>query len=354
MPLPIEDYALIGDRHTAALVGKDGSIDWLCLPRFDSPACFSALLGTPDHGRWLIAPTQEFEVSRRYIDDSSVLETTFTTQTGEVTLVDLMPSGDNRADVVRQITGVRGTVSVEHEWVVRPGYGSSRPWVRRYTVDDDEVITAISGPDQLILRGSRLPRAVDGRHRDEFEVEVRRHPRRREGQHRARLDVELVGVPVVARGRQTGAAKHEQVGSADGGDHGLAVDGQAAHPRDHRAIVEADHPLVPHPHRAAHAHDPAYDVGPAVAAGHQVGEADDPGAGRERRLQGGGRADIAAADVVLLDRAELPVTVLLGAEQRREARRGVEARQAQPVDRSVAADQGARLPVADQGVLLDR
>ena len=170
MPLPIEDYALIGDRHTAALVGKDGSIDWLCLPRFDSPACFTALLGTPDHGRWLIAPTQEFEVTRRYIDDSTVLETTFTTETGEVTLVDLMPTGDNRADLVRQLTGVRGTVAIEHEWVVRPGYGASRPWVRRYTVDDDEVITAISGPDQLILRGSRLPKAVDGRHRDEFEV----------------------------------------------------------------------------------------------------------------------------------------------------------------------------------------
>jgi GH15 family glucan-1,4-alpha-glucosidase len=170
MALPIEDYALIGDRHTAALVGKDGSIDWLCLPRFDSPACFTALLGTPDHGRWLLAPTEEFEVSRRYIEGSTVLETTFTTESGEVTLVDLMPSGDQRADVVRQVTGVRGTVAMEHEWVVRPGYGASRPWVRRYTVEGDEVITAISGPDQLILRGSRLPKAVDGRHRDEFEV----------------------------------------------------------------------------------------------------------------------------------------------------------------------------------------
>jgi GH15 family glucan-1,4-alpha-glucosidase len=170
MALPIEDYALIGDRHTAALVGKDGSIDWLCLPRFDSPACFSALLGTPDHGRWLLAPTEEFEVSRRYLDGSTVLETTFTTESGEVKIVDLMPTGDKRADVVRQVTGLRGTVAMEHEWVVRPGYGASRPWVRRSTVEGDEVITAISGPDQLILRGSRLPKAVDGRHRDEFEV----------------------------------------------------------------------------------------------------------------------------------------------------------------------------------------
>ncbi len=170
MALPIEDYALIGDRHTAALVGKDGSIDWLCLPRFDSPACFTALLGTSDHGRWLLAPTEEFDVRRRYIDSSTVLETTFTTESGEVTLVDLMPTGDGRADLVRQVTGVRGTVAMEHEWVVRPGYGASRPWVRRCEVDGDEVITAISGPDQLILRGSRLPKAVDGRHRDEFEV----------------------------------------------------------------------------------------------------------------------------------------------------------------------------------------
>jgi GH15 family glucan-1,4-alpha-glucosidase len=170
MALPIEDYALIGDRHTAALVGKDGSIDWLCLPRFDSPSCFSALLGTPDHGRWLLAPTGEFQVSRRYLDGSTVLETTCTTASGQVTIVDLMPTGDQRADVVRQVTCVSGTVAMEHEWVVRPGYGVSRPWVRRVTVDGDEVITAISGPDQLILRGSRLPKADDGRHRDEFEM----------------------------------------------------------------------------------------------------------------------------------------------------------------------------------------
>ena len=119
MALPIEDYALIGDRHTAALVGKDGSIDWLCLPRFDSPACFSALLGTPDHGRWLLAPTEEFEVSRRYVEGSTVLETTFTTESGEVKIVDLMPTGDKRADVVRQVTGLRGTGSYDIE--IEPG-----------------------------------------------------------------------------------------------------------------------------------------------------------------------------------------------------------------------------------------
>ena len=101
MALPIEDYALIGDRHTAALVGKNGSIDWLCLPRFDSPACFAALLGDESHGFWQLSPTTEFESSRRYVDDSAALETTFTTADGEVTLLDVMPTGDDRSDVVR-------------------------------------------------------------------------------------------------------------------------------------------------------------------------------------------------------------------------------------------------------------
>ena len=170
MPLPIEDYALLGDRHTAALVGKDGSIDWLCLPRFDSPACFSALLGTEEHGRWLLSPVGEHTVTRRYLDDSNVLETTFTTASGVVRLVDLMPTGDGRADLVRRITGVTGTVRIRHEWIVRMDYGSVRPWVRRHHIGGEEVISAVAGPDQLILRGPRLPRAVDHRHADEFDV----------------------------------------------------------------------------------------------------------------------------------------------------------------------------------------
>jgi GH15 family glucan-1,4-alpha-glucosidase len=119
MALPIEDYALIGDRHTAALVGKNGSIDWLCLPRFDSPACFAALLGDESHGFWQLAPTTEFESTRRYVDDSAALETTFTTADGQVTLLDVMPTGDNRSDVVRMVSGVEGTVRMRHQWVVR-------------------------------------------------------------------------------------------------------------------------------------------------------------------------------------------------------------------------------------------
>jgi len=171
MALPIEDYALLGDRHTAALVGRDGSVDWLCLPRFDSPACFAALLGTEDHGRWLLSPVGEYDVSRRYIEDSTVLETTFTTATGTVTLLDLMPTGDGRADLVRRLTGVSGRVRIRHEWIVRMDYGEIQPWVRRREIGGEKVIVATAGPDQLILRGPRLPLPIDHRHADEFDVE---------------------------------------------------------------------------------------------------------------------------------------------------------------------------------------
>ncbi len=172
MALPIEDYALIGDRHTAALVGKDGSIDWLCLPRFDSPACFAGLLGTDDHGHWQLCPDGEYETTRHYIGHSAALETTFTTGDGVVTLLDVMPTGDHRADVVRQVTGVRGRVRMRHEWVVRMDYGRIAPWVRRRTIRGEEVITAVAGPDKLVLRGSRLPVATERRHYDEFDLEA--------------------------------------------------------------------------------------------------------------------------------------------------------------------------------------
>lgn len=170
MALPIEDYALIGDLHTAALVGRNGSIDWLCLPRFDSSACLAALLGTEEHGHWQLCPEDDFESERRYLGASGVLATTFTTATGVVELVDLMPRGDHRADVVRRVRGVRGTVRMRHEWLVRLDYGEIRPWVRRETVCGESVITAIAGPDRLILRGPRLPVASDHRHRDCFDV----------------------------------------------------------------------------------------------------------------------------------------------------------------------------------------
>src|SRR3954452_11529832 len=171
MALPIEDYAVLGDTGTAALVGKDGSVDWLCLPRFDSHACFAALLGGPEHGRWLLGPRDDdVTVSRRYVEHSAALETTYRSTSGVVTVLDVMPIGDGRADIVRRVIGVEGTMRMRHEWVVRFGYGRIRPWVRRPDMHGMPVITAVAGPDRLILRGSRLPKADDGRHVATFEV----------------------------------------------------------------------------------------------------------------------------------------------------------------------------------------
>ena len=168
---PIEDYAVLGDGHTAALVSLTGSVDWLCLPRFDSPACFAALLGTPDHGRWLLTVRDATEVTRRYLDRSFVLETTYVTPTGTAVVVDAMPSGDGRADLVRRLEVLEGTVTVEHEWVVRFGYGAHVPWVTRLEDPDGvPVIRAIVGPHALVLRGHRLPRPRKRRHHEVFEL----------------------------------------------------------------------------------------------------------------------------------------------------------------------------------------
>jgi GH15 family glucan-1,4-alpha-glucosidase len=148
MPLRIEDYALIGDCQTAALVGKDGSIDWLCLPRFDSGACFAALLGTPDHGRWKIAPVEEVKAVRRhYRDDTLILETEFETAGGVVRVTDLMPSRDQDPNLVRIVQGRAGKVRVRSELVIRFDYGSIVPWVRR----TDCGISAIAGPDAVTV-----------------------------------------------------------------------------------------------------------------------------------------------------------------------------------------------------------
>jgi GH15 family glucan-1,4-alpha-glucosidase len=172
MTTPIEEYAVLGDTETAALVSREGSIDWLCLPRFDSTACFAALLGTPDNGRWLIGPAGPARSTRRYIENSFVLETVHETDTGIVKVTDLMPLGDGRADIIRSVEGVRGRVLMRHEWIVRFDYGKVRPWVSHSVGHrlDSDVITAVAGPDMLVLRGSRLPQAHDGHHEDEFEV----------------------------------------------------------------------------------------------------------------------------------------------------------------------------------------
>src|SRR5712692_933137 len=124
MASKIEDYALIGDCETGALVGRDGSIDWQCFPRFDSPACFAALLGTPDHGRWLIAPAGKIRaVRRRYREGTLILETEYETDDGAVTLVDCMPPRAKNPNVVRLIVGKRGQVRMRVEFTIRMDYG---------------------------------------------------------------------------------------------------------------------------------------------------------------------------------------------------------------------------------------
>jgi len=146
----IEDYALLSDTQSAALVGRDGSIDWLTFPRFDSAACFAALLGTPDHGRWKLAPRAEVRsTERHYRPGTLVLETRFTTDDGVVDVIDCMPiRGDDRLDVVRLVRGVSGSVPMHMHLTVRMDYGSIVPWVRR----DDGGLRMVAGPDALSFR----------------------------------------------------------------------------------------------------------------------------------------------------------------------------------------------------------
>ncbi|PZF66247.1 glycoside hydrolase family 15 protein [Curtobacterium sp. MCBD17_013] len=172
MALHIEDYALIGDCHTAALVGRDGSIDWLCLPRFDSASAFAALLGDEDDGRWLLRPDDDTATAtRRYLDDTFVLVTTWTTSTGVVEVTEFMPSGDRRADLVRRVRGVRGSVAMRQELRIRYGYGATVPWMRQIGHDDAHVLLATAGPDSIVVRGPRL-HAEGHRHESRFTVEA--------------------------------------------------------------------------------------------------------------------------------------------------------------------------------------
>ncbi|MBI3127255.1 MAG: glycoside hydrolase family 15 protein [Candidatus Tectomicrobia bacterium] len=152
MPLRIEDYALIGDLHSAALVGRNGSIDWLCFPRFDSSACFAALLGGPEHGRWLLAPSGRVRrTRRRYRGETMVLETEFETDSGAVRVVDAMLPRTSEADLVRVVEGVSGEVPMRMQLIIRFDYGSVVPWVRRA---DGEDLVAVGGPDTLHLSTS--------------------------------------------------------------------------------------------------------------------------------------------------------------------------------------------------------
>jgi len=149
MPLRIEDYALIGDCETGALVGRDGSIDWLCWPRFDSDACFAALLGSEQNGRWKIAPAETVQkTSRRYRPDTLILETTFETDSGAVTIIDFMPRRGPNCDLVRMVVGQRGIVPMGFDLILRFGYGAVVPWVTRL---DAHTLRAVAGPDMVIL-----------------------------------------------------------------------------------------------------------------------------------------------------------------------------------------------------------
>ena len=168
MVLPIEDYALIGDCETAALVGRDGSIDWLCLPRFDSGACFAAILGDHDNGRWLIAPTDpKAKVTRRYRPDTLILETRFETDTGAATVIDFMYPCEQHPHLVRLVVGEKGAVEFETEFVVRFGYGEEVPWV---TTLPDHRLRAVAGPNKIVLQSTIKLRGEDFRTKGKFTV----------------------------------------------------------------------------------------------------------------------------------------------------------------------------------------
>jgi GH15 family glucan-1,4-alpha-glucosidase len=149
MSTRIEDYALIGDCRSAALVSRDGSIDWLCWPRFDSEACFAALLGNREHGRWLVAPRDKARITRQYRPNTLILETCFETTEGAAVLVDFMPFHGEHSEIVRLVHGTRGKVRMHTELILRFGYGAVVPWVTRL---ESGILRAIAGPDMALLR----------------------------------------------------------------------------------------------------------------------------------------------------------------------------------------------------------
>ncbi|KVE39237.1 glycoside hydrolase family 15 protein [Burkholderia sp. TSV86] len=164
MPALIEDYALVGDGHTAALISREGSVDWLCWPRFDSGACFAALVGTPEHGRWLVAPADGVRVSstsRRYRGDTLILETDYESAEGAVTVIDFMPPGSGWSELVRIVVGRRGEMRMQMELVLRFDYGFSVPWVTR--LPREAGVKAIAGPDTVVLR-TPVPLAGENLH----------------------------------------------------------------------------------------------------------------------------------------------------------------------------------------------
>jgi GH15 family glucan-1,4-alpha-glucosidase len=170
-PVPIGDYAFVGDQRTAALISPEGSVDWLCLPRFDSPSVFTALLGTPDHGRWLVGVVDGRVLGRSYLEDTFVLRTTWEAPGGTAETLDWMPCDGTRSDLVRQVRCTSGEVEVLHDLCMRFSYGEIVPWVRRVKVrrpdgSSEEVMHAIGGPASLALHGP-LPHPVPGERRHE-------------------------------------------------------------------------------------------------------------------------------------------------------------------------------------------
>ncbi len=176
----IEDYGFVSDLRTGALISREGSVDWLCVPRFDSESVFGALLGTKDHGRWLLAPTVDHSLMsrpakavRRYRPSTFILETQWTTATGEVLVTDFMPVGGRGSSLIRRVQGVAGQVLMRQELELRFGYGKILPWVRRIYDDDGEALLAVAGPQAVMLRADALPHAAsDYSHVGEFRVEA--------------------------------------------------------------------------------------------------------------------------------------------------------------------------------------
>ena len=173
MASPIEDYALLSDMHTGVLVSRSGSVDWLCFPRFDSPSVFGALLGTKEHGRWLLAPAAPDAgvINRSYADGTFVLQTEWRADGGSVRITEFMPVGDRRASIVRRVEGLSGTVRIRQELQLRFGYASVIPWVSRMPDSTGQkVLLAVAGPDAMVLRGQYLPHARNRQHEGEFSI----------------------------------------------------------------------------------------------------------------------------------------------------------------------------------------
>ncbi|KQX07744.1 MULTISPECIES: glycoside hydrolase family 15 protein [unclassified Leifsonia] len=172
MSLRIEDYALISDCYTGALVGSDGSIDWLCMPRYDSLSQFGALLGSEEHGRWLLAPADAAATStRRYDGDTMILITHWTTDTGSVEVTDVMPMDDRRANLIRRVKGVTGTVRMKQDLRFRFGHAATVPWLRKDHSEQPASIIAVAGPDSIVVRGPLLHPSGHS-HVGEFDVQA--------------------------------------------------------------------------------------------------------------------------------------------------------------------------------------